>query len=553
MTNRIPSPFTRTLMAWVTLCLIHGTSAAAPPSSFELDPKELETVAPATRQPRRSPSRPARKPADRGAEKPRPTAAPDDDEGISRYTVKPGDFLFKILIREYGLSNAAAEALVPEIARINRLASTTRLEVGQTILIPIGRRKGAPPRVVPAPSLPATAASPAEPPPAPPAPAEPPQPPADVVTSTPAEESRTPRPEEAAAQAPAPPAVVASVEPPPALPAETPFAETLLKLWEELVPGQEKVEPVTLNAKVLSPSDYPLLLAADGGKILVDLRGTLPSQARGQLTQKYPDIRVVTRGKETLRQFFTTLLRTAEFARIDENFPVELGAVPKLTVRADFRIVRLPAASRGPETVLLFVDEEGPCIPLPLRDYLTRKGYQVAEFCQSSPSPSFAEPGYDLRSLPSSTPCEMSQSLLEALSIRLDRNRIVSGSMGSGAENRFSIRVEGYFEANGKRFILNCSESDSYNYTLFRLLQLQGYGIIEARENDDFATVAERLLSELKYPHAFGRFDLDYGRYKVAVIGFKVARKGNSTGRLFLTNIPADPVFAELLRWAPKK
>lgn len=563
MNNRIPPLIARALIMWGALSILHGPSMAAPPPSFELDQKELETVAPAARQPKRPAARPARKQAEKGEEKPKLPPRSVGEEGYSRYTVKPGDFLFKILIRDYGLSNMAAEALIPEIARINSLRSTTQLEVGQTILIPLGKRKAAPSRALPAAAQPTAAAPPPEPAPASPTPAEAaPQTPSVAKPVAQREVSGSPRPGEAAPplSAPAPPPAVAAIEQETTKPyapmaplAEATFASSLLTLWEELVPGQERVEPITLNGKVLPFSDYPLLLAADSGRILVDIKGTLPPPARSQLTQKYPDIRVITRGKDNLKQFLSTLLRAAEFPSVDENFPVELGADPKVTVRPDFRIVRLPAASRGPETVLLFVDEEGPCLPPPLKDYLARKGYQAAELCHSAPDPSFAEPGYDLRAIPAVPPCDMAQALLDMLSIRLDRNRIVSGAMGANAESRFSIRVEGYFETDGKRYILNCGESDSYNYTLFRLLQLQGYGIIQPTEKDDFATVTERILKELDYPHAFGRYDLDYGRFQIAVTGFKVTRRGNSPGRILLTSRPSDPVFAELLRWEPKK
>jgi hypothetical protein len=145
----------------------------------------------------------------------------------------------------------------------------------------------------------------------------------------------------------------------------------------------------------------------------------------------------------------------------------------------------------------------------------------------------------------------MAASLLDTLSLQLDRNRIVSGTMGENSENRFSIRVEGYFESGGKRFILDCTGNDPYNYTLFRLLQVQGYGVIQPRDNDDFNALTMRLLTDLNYPHAFGRHELDYGRYRIAITGFKITRRGTSTGRLLLTSRPSDPVFADLLRWAP--
>ncbi|MRR38686.1 peptidoglycan-binding protein, partial [bacterium] len=93
--------------------------------------------------------------------------------------------------------------------------------------------------------------------------------------------------------------------------------------------------------------------------------------------------------------------------------------------------------------------------------------------------------------------------------------------------------------------------NDPYNYTLFRLLQVQGYGVIQPQDSDDVTAVTKRLLTELNYPHVFGRHELDYGQYRIAVTGFKVTRRDTATGRLMLTSRPSDSVFAELLRWAP--
>ncbi|WP_306536469.1 LysM domain-containing protein [Geobacter sp.] len=543
---------------WGLLGPLHGGSALAAPPSFELDLKDLEATKPAPK-PRRQAVRPTRKEST-----PKVTTAPTDpgpesSGDYTRYTVKPGDFLFKILIRDFGLSNARAEALIPEIQRLNKLPSAKRLVVGQTILIPLPRR--APTAAAAAKATPAQTSEPApdETPPLiiPPAPSSAPAPiPTLSVPPEPREPQRRDTAEQTVGALPPTPPVgettreTETVQKTMPSAAESSFSAALIRLWEELVPGQELIEPLTVNGRVLDPADNPLLLAADGGRILVDLRDTLTPQLRSQLSQKYPDVRIVARGKDGLKAFFSTLMKTAEFARVEENVAVDFGADPLLTIRADFRVVRLPANGRGPENVLLFVDEHSPCLPASLSDYLGRKGYQVAQFCRGSRD-TFVEPGYDLRAIPSSTPCDMAMSLLDSLSLKLERNRIVSGAMGDGSENRFSIRVEGYFEAGGKRFILNCTGNDPYNYTLFRLLQVQGYGVVQPQDNDDFDAVTARLLTELNYPHTFGRHELDYGRYRIAITGFKVTRRETSTGRFLITSRPFDPVFAELLRWEP--
>lgn len=555
MTSRTNTSFCAALALWGILGPLRGGAPLAAPPSFELDLKDLETTKPAPK-PRRQTTRLPRK---ESTPSEAPTAAsisgtPDDN---TRYTVKPGDFLFKILIRDFGLSNAQAERLIPEIQRLNKLSSATRLEVGQTILIPRPRQT---------PPLSSTAkATPSEAPVAVPptvAPAPPVPPSAPSATVSPPSEPVTPKkpvtPEKALPAVP-PSALIResaiarqAIPQAPSSVAASSFSADLIRLWKILVPGQEQLAPPTVDGGILDPADYPLLLAADGGWILVDLRGTLPSQLRSQLIQKYPDIRIIARGTDSLKPFFSTLMKAAEFPRLEENVAVDLDVDPSLTIRADFRIARLPATKGGPETVLLFIDDRGPCLPPSLTDYLGRKGFQVAQFCGKAEDSS-VEPGYELRTIPSSSPCDMAMSLLDALSLKLDRNRIVSGTMGTGSENRFSIRVEGYFESRGKRFILDCAGNDPYNYTLFRLLMVQGYGVVQPREKDNFGTVTEQLLTELNYPHTFGRHEVDYGRYRIAITGFKVTRRETSTGRLLITSRTSDPVFAELLRWKPQE
>lgn len=61
----------------------------------------------------------------------------DKKRGSSSYTVRPGDHLFIILMQRYGLSNEAAERLIPEIMRLNGIKKAERLSVGQQLTIPL--------------------------------------------------------------------------------------------------------------------------------------------------------------------------------------------------------------------------------------------------------------------------------------------------------------------------------------------------------------------------------------------------------------------------------
>jgi hypothetical protein len=72
------------------------------------------------------------------------TATPREGKnGYVRYTVRPGDHIFKILTVRFGMSDDAAERLVPEIKRVNHISDIRKLRVGQTLLIPAGGKEGA--------------------------------------------------------------------------------------------------------------------------------------------------------------------------------------------------------------------------------------------------------------------------------------------------------------------------------------------------------------------------------------------------------------------------
>jgi hypothetical protein len=114
----------------VVLALHYDTGLAAD-SRFEIDLNELpKTVAPPAKRiqtPHPAKTRAARAPAKSGAA----------DGSLRHYTVKPGDHIFKILMRDFGLSNQQAEQLIPDIVRLNGIGDIRRLRVGQELQIPL--------------------------------------------------------------------------------------------------------------------------------------------------------------------------------------------------------------------------------------------------------------------------------------------------------------------------------------------------------------------------------------------------------------------------------
>lgn len=132
----------------LALLLLPAGVYAAPPE-FQIDLKELDRQTPAAAQKPAPKPAPAPKPVPRvqkqAPKKKEPAAkvrqeqkkeqpAPAGD--YVRYTIKPGDHIFKILVGRFGMSNDAAERLVPEIVELNEIKNIKTLEVGRTLLLP---------------------------------------------------------------------------------------------------------------------------------------------------------------------------------------------------------------------------------------------------------------------------------------------------------------------------------------------------------------------------------------------------------------------------------
>lgn len=112
------------LLAGIVCCVFTAGAALEP---YDLDLKELQ----------RPPVR--RVKSQRQAHKPKLSATVPPVAGgkSSNYTVRKGDHLFLILMKHYGLSNKAAEELIPEIMHLNGMRRAESQSVGQRLIIPL--------------------------------------------------------------------------------------------------------------------------------------------------------------------------------------------------------------------------------------------------------------------------------------------------------------------------------------------------------------------------------------------------------------------------------
>ena len=353
----------RVIMAGLALLL--AGRAECGQQSFEIDLKELDAGRKAGNAPRH------KAPAAIVKGKPvvRPAVAPIETEGeYHLYTVKPGDHIFKILMRDFHLSNAAAERLIPEIARVNGVTNIRRLAVGQTLRIPkslaVAREVGS-----------TQSAS------------------KDVETLPPAQDAAP------VAMAPEPASAVQ--------------------------PADTAAEP---------PAAPPPALNQDRGRATAQLEQTAP---------------------------------------VVPPAMAPVGSIQAITVN-------------GGEPLTLFL------------------------------------------------------RLAEVLQLSVQSNRVIESRPGT-AES-FSIKVPLYAEVQGKRLIVAGGGQDPFQYTLFRLLEAEGYGVLQFRETDGFREVTAATLANLGIPCRLGRYRLVNGKEQ-EVLGYLLTTGGR---KILLTDAPVGGVWSAL-------
>ncbi|GFO62484.1 LysM peptidoglycan-binding domain-containing protein [Geomonas paludis] len=273
----IPADKAKLLLA---LLLIPARLYAAPPE-FQIDIKELDRQKPAA--PKSAPKKPApteaahpskakqhkqvpkkKEPEAKAQHETKKEHAAPSGEYV-RYTIKPGDHIFKILVGHFGMSNEAAERLVPEIVELNDIKNIKTLEVGRTLLIPAAPLHGAGAKPAkkekprPHSEGPSTKAKAAETPKeAKPAPAQAPRAPEPAAETPRAPEPAAPAvTAPKAAPAPAPKAPVPAAPQPAPVPATKPAPAPQPPAATKAEPVTKAAEPVPTPAPKAAPVPAP--------------------------------------------------------------------------------------------------------------------------------------------------------------------------------------------------------------------------------------------------------------------------------------------------------
>lgn len=444
----------------------------------------------------------------------------DSATAATLYTIKPGDSLFRILKREFGLTYQKAKKFIELIKRENKITNLRRLRVGQVISISalVGngstgqaktvRAAGHSPVVIPK----GVGVDPAQSP----------------VQSFTLEKPQVPvlRPVD----------VTAHVK----------------QTWEKIVPtptAQEKMELVQSDGISISldPVKYPILPAMDGGRILVDVDGKITPTIKSIISETDPGVRIVSESTDSPKRFLGSLIDAGKFYSSAEDFIMEFGTDPKLTVHADFRVERTADSLVNQDVILLNAGKVAS--PAKLTEFLKSEGFIVHEpFALIKPH--LFSPHNRLVEVAAQAPLDIASAVLRALSIPAEENaRIEIPDIGNSGIS-ISVTPDRYFHYKGKTYCINYGSNDAAaNNVLIPLLEARGIHSITLGQNDDFRKISETILTSVGLSGTYGFQKLwpeeDSG-YSLQMSGIMVQGAGESGESLFLTDRKIDRIIRDI-------
>ena len=442
---------------------------------------------------------------------PAKAATPRGDAGQTVYTVKPGDFLMKILMREFGMNDDAASGLLPEIQRLNHISDVHRLKIGARLVIPLTAKN----------------------------------------------EHRTAKRDHSAVNQPIKPVDEKSVDPGfrfmmRSRETGNEDVENVKLIWEKLIPRRNwPNDAVSIQGKNysldLKANSFPLFPAADGGKILVEVGGRLSPLVKSLIREHDSGIRFVIYTPRNPKRFFSSMLSAAGFYSVEENFSIDFGDDPKLSVTADFKVEKNEEGALQQDIALINIDPRRVGLPDILADYLGHQGLHVVEPYQAGVRER-QQGGGQIQVVADRDPLVMADKLMNALELAWERDRDVVLNMMDG-EVALRVKVDRYFEKNGEKFVLSTFHGDAESYTLLMLLESIGYKVIIFSPDEDFRTVARTFLSRIHLPSQYtlhNLLDSKDIRYGIRMSGVMLTPPGGR-GKLFLTSSQPDGLIGDLL------
>lgn len=298
----------------------------------------------------------------------------------------------------------------------------------------------------------------------------------------------------------------------------------------------------------LDPELYPVLPAMDGGTIIIDAKASLSPFVKTILAESRPDTKVVATDPGNPKKFFAALLDAARFYSVVENFSIDFGTDPKLTVTSDFKVEKTADSLLTNDVVLLNLTGRRTAFPASLVSFLQQEGFHLVDVSSlSSPSPKRHHTVY---SIVDGNQLAIVDAILEALSIQCEQTRNIALQDGTSPGVALSLTAERYCEKGARKIVVFSYQNNPVQDVLLELLKRNGYQVVTLRPEDDFREIAEKMLAVLKLSSSYGLHHLWDARevsFDVQVSGFVVPAAGKGSGRIILTNTVFSPFFKELV------
>jgi hypothetical protein len=285
----------------------------------------------------------------------------------------------------------------------------------------------------------------------------------------------------------------------------------------------------------------------DNGRILVDRNSSIPPLVKALITEKDPSVRIVSESPLNGKRFLSAMLDSAGFYSVEENFSMDFGSDPKLTIHSDFKIEKTSESLIKQDLVLMNAGQ----FPFPgvISEFLKKESFTVYEPFASFKPVTTVMPGR-LHQVTSKKQADMVDALLSSISIIPDKDRRLDVFAADNNGISLSVKAERYFERGGKRYVVSSFDGDPITYTLYRILETKGYQIAILEAKDDFRKVSEKLLSCLHIPAVYAQHKLSplmAANYSLHMTGFKLDNPEYPVAGVFLTNLELDRVIRDLL------
>lgn len=472
---------------------------AAMDPRFELDPTSLSGASKPAKTQGDSVKRVARARSSR--------AAASADKG-DLYTVKSGDNLFKILMRDYGLSDAEADSFIEEIKRENNIYDIKRLKIGQKITIPkVKRRADGTLKLAQVAAV-------------------------DAVRGTSPEQSF-------------------KLESPVAPLSEQEVVVRTQDVWNQIVPAKkEQQKPLSIQTSTFSltldPQRYPTFARMDGGRLILDQNGSIPPLVKSLIEEKETSVRIVAEAPASSKKFMASLLESGGFYSIEENFVMDFGVDPKITVQADFKVEKSADSLMKQDVVL--VNSGRTSLPPTLGAFLKKEGFSLYEpFASVKP---FAQrDSRTIHQVAAKNQAELIDSILTAFAVTPERDKRVDVFAADNNGISLAVKAERFFERGGQRYVVTNFDGDPINYTLFRILETKGYKVVILEAQDDFRKISEKLIARMKLKGNYALHDMlqdSAAGFTLQMSGFKIDDSQMPGGGIFLTDRPMDRIIKDL-------